>query len=586
MSATPEPSNPNTSLAVVTTGRITVDNSTSAMIGNAPMVVIPPPDPHGQWRTLELDGQTLSRVNAVRLVELLCDMSPEFSRALDDGLRLLNPGWDFHTFKPGTRDEDDAARAAVKSWLGLLRGYYGSVDVPLNRNAIGLMIRGAWFGEMVMAPDRRTPIDLAIPDAASARFRRTIDPLRGEIHELGQLQGGHFVPLALPTIKYVPYDPFPGSPYGRSPLAPGIFGALFLMGFLHDIRRVIAQQGYPRIHISLNLKRLIETIPQKDRQDWAKIEKYGIALQKRIQDEYSKLRPEDAYVHSDIITIDRPVGTLDASSLGMIEQVIGVLERMLVRALKSTPLMMGLTDGTSEANANRQWEILAQRVKTMQHLCEAPMEDLITFGLQAQGIQADVEFRFSELRTAELLRDLQAEWQQIRNAREKYKAGWIDQDAAAQEGAGVDEADQDEPRDAALGTTPQMANPDPSETRAAPYLAGQGTANFARLSDEQYAAWCDAQRVHAIVDEPTLAIITRARALFIADRERQAGQRAKLTPAGAGDGFDDLPDDVDYSDADRDDARAAWDSAMPKYRGLLDSDVENADEAEDESAAD
>lgn len=581
MSAADE-SSPSTSLAVVTSGRVTRDNSSYTMLGNAPAVILPPPDPHGQWRTFELDGQTLARVNATRLVELMADTSPEFSRALDDSLRLLNPGWEFRTFKPGTRDEDLRARAIVTAWLRRLRSNYGSVDVPINREYIGLMLRGAWFGELVIGSDRRTAIDLATPDPATVRFQKVIDPERGEVYQVGQWQGTKFVPLDLPTVRYVPHDPFPGSPYGRSPLAPGIFGALFLMGFLNDIRRVIAQQGYPRINISINLKKLIEAIPLKDRDNWKKIEEYGLALQKRIEQEYSRLRPEDAYVHSDVITIERPVGTLDASSLGMVENVIGVLERMLVRALKSTPFMFGLADGSNETNANRQWELMVQRIKSLQHLCEAPIEDLITFLLQAEGIQADVEWRFSEVRTAELLRDAQVEWQVIRNAREKYKAGWISQDAAAQEGAGVDEPDQQEPRDDDQATTPQFANTDTSESRAAPYLAGQGLVNFARLTDAQFATWADAQRVFGILGEQELSTITASRARYLSDQQA----REKLTPAGSGEGFADLPDSVDYSETDRDAVRAAWDQAMPDYADLLAAEVAGDEQAEEESAAD
>lgn len=582
MSATPQPS-PGSSLAVVTTGRLTIDNQSSALLGSSPFAIIPPPDPHGQWRTLDLDANTLSRISAVKLVELLADTSPEFSRALDDHMRLLNPGWDYHCFKPNTRDEDPKAMAVVGALFRRLRGYYGSVDVPINRNVIGLLLRGAWFGELVMAPDKRTALDLATPDAASARFRKVTDDQRGEIYQLGQWVGTEFRPLVYPTIKYVPYDPFSGSPYGRSPLSPGIFGSLFLMGFLHDIRRVIAQQGYPRIHISINLKRLIENIPQADRQNWKKIEEYGLALQKRIQDEYSKLRPEDAYVHSDIIEIDRPVGTLDASSLGMIEQVIGVLERMLMRALKSTPLMFGLDGGASDADATRQWEIYAARIKAMQHLSEAPMEDLIAYALQAEGIQADVEFRFAELRSAELLRDLQSEWQRIRNEREKYNAGWISQDEAAQAGADVDKADAPEPRVATLATTPQVSSDDekPSarsadaETRDVPVAFGIYAAS---LDDAQYRRFCDSLRLGGFAESGLIAL-NRYRARAIAERE-------KLTPAGAGDGFADLPDEVDYTDDERDACRAAWDSAMPNYDGLLASEVINAaDETTDESAA-
>jgi hypothetical protein len=87
---------------------------------------------------------------------------------------------------------------------------------------------------------------------------------------------------------------------------------------------------------------------------------------------------------------------------------------------------------TSETNANRQWEIQAAGIKSLQHLLETMLERLFALGLQAQGIQTDVTFRFAELRAAEMLRDAQTEMMQIANERAKYEAGWTSQDEAAE----------------------------------------------------------------------------------------------------------------------------------------------------------
>lgn len=556
-------------------GRITHD-SQSVGLGNAPLALLPPPEPHQTWRALDLDAHALQRVSASKLVELMADTSPEFGRATDDFLRLINPGWAYKAFAPGTTDELPRARAIIDAFLARLRGYYGSVDVPINRNVLALYLRGAWFGELVMGSDRRTAIDLATPDPASVRFRVVQDPERGAVHQVGQWVLGDFVPLDLPTVKYIPHDPFPGSPYGRSPAAPGIFGALFLMGFLRDIRRVIAQQGYPRIHISLNLKRMIEMMPRAEQQNDKKIQEYGARLMETIKREYARLQPDDAYVHSDVVTIDRPVGTLDASSLGMIDKVIDILERMLVRALKTVPLLFGITEGTTETNANRQWEIMAARIKALQHLCESPMEDLLTYALRAEGINAVVEWRFSELRSAEALRDAQIEWQTIMNERQKYNAGWSSQDQAAQ-ALGYPDPDEQEPRDGmGLPAQPATASsqPEPGVNRALGGDASQrerAIHNFAQLTDAQFRGWCDAQRVCGTMTEREIIEIARARSAYI-------GQRETLTPIGAGDDFAALPDTVDFSDDDRAALTTAWDATFPSYRGLLTATVTNADE--------
>ena len=102
-----------------------------------------------------------------------------------------------------------------------------------------------------------------------------------------------------------------------------------------------------------------------------------------------------------------------------------------MRGLKSMPLMMGTTDGVSEANANRQWEMLVAGIKSGQHLVENLLAHHLTLGLQAEGYVADVEVRFAELRASEMLRDEQTKRLLIANTKEEYDAGWIDQDEAA-----------------------------------------------------------------------------------------------------------------------------------------------------------
>jgi hypothetical protein len=186
-----------------------------------------------------------------------------------------------------------------------------------------------------------------------------------------------------------------------------------------------------------------------------------------IETVYASLEPDDAYVHANTIKVNGSVGTLGAQALGMIDTLITKLERMSARAMKQMPLLLGIDESTTDANANRQWEIQAAGIKSIQHLCETMLEHLLGLALQAQGIQATVTFRFAELRAAEMLRDAMTEQMQIANARAKYNAGWISQDAAAQEITGHD-ADQPAPRVLELTGTADVVAPslDDSDGRA------------------------------------------------------------------------------------------------------------------------
>jgi hypothetical protein len=57
---------------------------------------------------------------------------------------------------------------------------------------------------------------------------------------------------------------------------------------------------------------------------------------------------------------------------------------------------------------------------------------LFTLALEAQGIQADVEFEFAEFRASEELRDAQTEQLKILNEKEKVNQGWITDDEASE----------------------------------------------------------------------------------------------------------------------------------------------------------
>lgn len=460
---TAEPARHRTHRRAIAGGRLSLDKGSSDYFGS--FAVITPPDAEYDWRTLNLDSSTLDTLSPARLLELMVDLSPEVSNGLWNFLRLCNPGYEFTAVSPGSDVENERAKTAVQSFLDTLSDYYGSFDVVLGRLFIGAFLRGAFMAELVLDEAGREPADFATPDPISARFRKIRDEVRGTVWQLGQYQLSGWVALDRPTIRYVPIDPLPGSPYGRPLISPALHTSLFLLGLLHDLRRVVSQQGYPRLDLSVDFEALASIAPpeaqpgSQDFDDWVQ------AVMNEIDTVYSALEPDDAYVHSSVIAVNRPVGTVSGDMLGGIDALITALERMAARGLKTMPLLMGINDSTTETNANRQWELQAAAIKSLQHLAETMLERLLGLALEAQGIAAEVEFRFAELRAAELLRDAQTEALQIANERAKYEAGWTSQDEAAQAITGH-AADAPEPRTSAGGFNPPMLDDGDGEERA------------------------------------------------------------------------------------------------------------------------
>lgn len=421
-------------------GRLSTDTSNTFF--GSPHVILPPQSTTDQWEMIRLDDDRMGRLSPIQLIEVLSDLSPDMSRALWDFLRLCNPGYTITVLDKKGGNLDPVGQKMVEDFILKLDKLYGSADVVINRMFMAAFIRGAFFTELVLDLDGRTMVDLATPDPASIRFIRSEDPVRGMIWQLaqwqnrpappGQQQLAGFVTLDWPTIQYIPIDPFPGIPYGRAIAAPAIFSTCFLLGMLHDLRRVISQQGYPRLDISINIEKLKTSMPNSVLKDPVLYKEWCDRAISEVESSYRNLRPDSTFVHTDVAEMNRPQGTVDSSSLGAIDGLIEALERMNTRALKTMPFMMASTQTTTETLANREWEVQTAGIASLQVHGETQLETQMMLGCQAQGHPCWVEWEFDALRATEALRDAQVDTLKIQNEINKYVMGIKTLDQVAQ----------------------------------------------------------------------------------------------------------------------------------------------------------
>lgn len=410
-----------------------------------------------RWDALAADDNTFSKMATPDLIELMVRMSPEINRAMFDFLRMVNSGWEAVAWLPGTENvAPDNVQKDLAGIIHTIASLYGSFDIPINRAYSSAWMSGLYCMEIVLLKGGVGVADMATPDPRTIRWRRIIDPQRGQYWQPYQQQARKKVPLEGPTIAVVAIDPLPGEPEGKGWVEAALFPAVFLLALMHDLRRVISQQGYPRLDAVLDADMLLEWMPEDIRDDEQKKNDWVRKLIERIKSEYRGLKPDDLYIHTNHLTMNRPIGTIDASSLSAVNGVIAFLERQLVRALRTTPIVMGITDGVSEANANRQWEIFAAGIKSIQHLVEFTLERLLGVGMEGLGHQISVHFRFAELRAAEQLRDALTWTAEIAAWDMLYRQGLAGQDERAFKLL-KHKADQAEPRQAVQAPTPVTA---------------------------------------------------------------------------------------------------------------------------------
>lgn len=432
-------------------GRVSNNSNNTLSLGNT-WVVTPPPDAENFWRLQDLDTNNLDAISPQELLDMLADLSPDISFAIWNFIRLCNPGYTLKVYTPGTKEISPKAQAHVDAFINLLREKYGSFDVVLGRLFMGAYLRGAFCAELVLDGQARESLDIATPDPYSIRFQKRLDPILGEIWVPGQWQFNKFVTLDIPTFKYIPVDPMPACPYGRSLASPALFTAIFLLSVWHDIKRVVMQQGYRRMDIVLDTEKAMEnyTFDTAGATSFSAYMKMAIDAVKSV---YSQLQPDDAFIHNDLFTLSTPIGTVDTDSIGAIDKIIDRLEATITRALKTNRVVQDTGDNTNETDSNRKWEIHAAGIKSLQHLCENLLESQLTISLQAVGLQGTVEFRLAELRASEMFRDEQTQQLKTQNARDGYDAGYTSQDEASVYATGKP-ADQKEPRSIRNSETP------------------------------------------------------------------------------------------------------------------------------------
>lgn len=427
------------------------------------------------------------------LTELLSDLSPEISKALWDFLLLCNPGYELKAFKLGTTDVDERAQQYINDVIEpALDAQHGTLGVFFDRLFKMLFLRGSILLELIPDANGRDFLGIASPDTRTLEFRRIDSEQLGQVWDFGQNQDGKFVSLRLPTVSYIPIHPSPDSIEGHSLCSSALFAAIFIMAVLRDTKRVVQHQGYMRLDVKVLFDKLKDTMPEEARLDSAKAMEWMNEIITAVRDVYESLEPDDTYVHSDTIEVGSPVGTVSADALQGIDSLFQALERMLVRALKTMPLLLATNASRSETQANREWEIYAKGIETIQHYVEKAFQHVVKLALRMQGFQVDVKLRFEQFRAAEKMRDVQVDYWRSRTARINYDNGFISQDEAAQYAVGKDVADVSEPRASAdLSGAPDggvtvTENPNPGEARMRDLMtAGVRQPSLTDVNDAQ-----------------------------------------------------------------------------------------------------
>jgi hypothetical protein len=381
----------------------------------------------------------LSRMaNMMQLIRQIRDYNADASKAVSNTLRLANGRWSFKVYKTGTDNPDRRGQRlvdefvrdqAVNPTIGM--EYGGGFDVLIDMIHLTAATQGAAAGEIELVESLDGIADIIIVNPWLIDFERD----EGSLRWVPGIQGfGSFTALHPLQFKYIPVDPEPGVPRGRSPFWSALDLVFFQMEVLRDLKAAVHFSGYPRIDISVAWESVLAVI-KETRPDLLEptkgeeLREYLDLYLGDIESLINSLEPDDAFIHFDSVTGDYIVPSGKSVSTG---ELTAAIDTQIISGLKQLPVLLGRNEGATTTHATVQWQVYVRELESFQRVSSRLMSWVMTFFLRVNGFQSQAVLEYEPLRTVDRQAEATAMKTETEAALLQVAAGWIDHDEAAE----------------------------------------------------------------------------------------------------------------------------------------------------------
>lgn len=385
----------------------------SSYLGMLPYTGIP----RRRYESYDITQLEQSKLSACQLLTLLPDLSPDVGLAVWNILRLGSNGFNY-TVKDNQGQDDENGKALLDVLMPRINARYGGLAGLIVQWLLTGFLQGAVCGEIALTEGLHDVEDIY-----------PIDPytIESSINAEGR-PVDFFLPASGPRVEmnpekfwYVPIDTYIDDPYGRPPAAPVLQEVWFDIAIITDLRKVVHNQGWPRIDIKIVEEVLLANAPNGIKNDAAKLAEWLNERIAEVQSAYNDLQPDDSFVHFDSVEVN---GSDTSGRMFDAVGIIRAIERRMTKALKQLPILMASNEGTTETHGTVQWQIFVSGLRSLQGPIEFILSRMFKLALQVQGYQGDIECWFEPIRTTDRKSDADAEAIEISNAIKKFIAGF------------------------------------------------------------------------------------------------------------------------------------------------------------------
>jgi hypothetical protein len=372
-----------------------------------------------------------------QLLRALYETDGLVSTAISSMVRIASSGMQHAAYYTGTNEFSREGMQVVERVISSFdtlwdytQGYSDkrSLDANVESMLLEVALSGGVGGELVLnkqrLPDRLIPIDYSSiiwkSDGQGGRKpwqkRKNVKP--------GQ---GTEVSLDVPTIWIAESAKPLDRVYGVSYMVASLKRLVHYDEFIEDMRRVIRQNGAPRLLVKLNEERVLRSAPTGVKNDPKKLRKYMQDVQEAVETRVKNLSPEDSLVYFDSVDIDS-VDT--AGEKKDYKDLLDALSGLTASAMKSNPSILGLRLGGSQNTSSTESMLFTHMAQMLQGPVEEVISRALTLAVRLHGVDVYVKSHFNPI---DLRPEMELEGHKAikqRRAMELLSAGRITDDEA------------------------------------------------------------------------------------------------------------------------------------------------------------
>lgn len=326
------------------------------------------------------------------------------STAITSMVRIASSGIALSAFTTGSNEfsrEGLMVAESVISSLDTLWDYSKGYSDKLSLNALSetLLLEAALTGgvaiEGVMGTDRF--LDRIVPfDYSTVIWKSDGKGSRKPYQKRSASSQGKTgdIPLDLPTIWIAECAKPTDRIYSVSYMVSSLKRLFHYDEFIEDMRRVIRQNGAPRLLVKLDTQKVLQSAPAGVKNDPDKLKKHFDGVLNAVEQRVKNLSPEDSLVYYDTTEVD---SVASAGEKKDYKDMLDALSGLAASAMKSNPSILGLRLGGSQNTSSTESMLFTHIAKMLQGPVEQVLSRALTLAVRLYGVDAYVKVRYKPI---------------------------------------------------------------------------------------------------------------------------------------------------------------------------------------------